>query len=146
VILSKVNLAKIAVRQGRSREATSELRALDQQADRLGLKYLSIECSVYAGETMINGKDYARAQHQLERDLGNSEKLGLRMQTARIHYLLGTALRLSGNAPEAAPHYATALRLLGDIQKEPGAEHITNRSDMRAIYTESVRWAQTVKP
>ncbi len=143
VILSKVNLAKVAVKEQHSRETTSELRRLGQTADRLGSKYLLMECSLYLTEAMINGKDYVPARQHLEHDLINSEKLGLKMHTARIHYLLGTALRLSGNTPEAAAHYATALRLLGEMQKEPGAEHITDRSDLHAIYTESVRWAQT---
>ena len=90
---------------------------------------------------MINSKEYVRARQRLEHYLGNSEKLGLRMHTTKIHYLLGTALRLGGNAPEAAPHNAIALRLLGEMQKEAGAEHITDRSDVHAIYSESTRWA-----
>ena len=145
MLLSKVNLTKIVVKEGGSREAASVLRGLGQEADTLGLKYLSVECSIYLGEAMIKSKDYARARHQLENDLGKSEKLGLRMQTVRIHHLLGTALRLNGNAPEAAPHYATVLLLLGEMQKEPGAERITDRSDVRPIYTESVRWSQIPK-
>jgi tetratricopeptide (TPR) repeat protein len=146
VLISRINLAKVAAKEGRPQEAAGELRALGQKAESLGLKPLLIECSVYEAEAMIDSKNYARARQQLEHDLGNSEKLGLRMHTAKIHYLLGVALRLSGNALEAAPQYATVLRLLGEIQKEPGAEHITDRSDLHAIYTESVRWAQTQKP
>jgi eukaryotic-like serine/threonine-protein kinase len=143
VLLSRVNVTKVAVKEGRSREATSVLRGLGQEADTLGLKYLSMECSLYRAQALINGRDYARARQELEHDLANSEKLGLQMQTVKIHYLLGTALRLIGNAPEAAPHYATALSLLRNIQQEPGTENITDRSDVHAMYTESVRWAQT---
>lgn len=140
-LIAKINLAKVAAEEGRSREPITALKALTERADVLGLKSYSVECSVYLTEAMINAKDYVRAREQLEHDLGKSEKLGVRMQTARIHHLLGTALRLGGNPPEAAPHYATALRLLGEMQKEPGVEHITDRADVHAIYTDSVRWS-----
>ena len=110
VILSKVNLAKVAVKERRSREATSKLRALRQQADGLGLKSLSIECSVYLGEAMIDRKDYTQARQHLENDLGKSEKLGLRMQTARIHYLLG-----------AAPYWQSAGRSPALCHRSPPA-------------------------
>ena len=113
---------------------------LAEQADRLGLKNLSIECSTYTAEALIQRRDYAHARERLELDLGKSEKFGLRMQTARIHYLLGTVLRLIGDASDAAPQYSMALRLLRDIQKEPGAEHIFDRPDLHDIYSESVRW------
>ena len=146
VLISKFNLAKVAVKQGRSGEAVSSLKGQAQQAGSLGLRHLSLECTVYLAEAMINTKDYARARQGLEQILGKSEKLGSRMETARIHYLLGMAMRLNGNALEAAPHYATALGLLREIQREHGAEHITDRFDVRPIYTESARWAQTSKP
>src|SRR5438270_13032064 len=61
-----------------------------QQTEKVGSKYLSIECSTYVSEALIRSKDYTNARQRLELDLAQSEKLGLRMQTARIHYLLGT--------------------------------------------------------
>ena len=74
-----------------------------------------------------------------------SEKLGLRMQSARIHYLLGISLRLTGNSSEAASQYREALRLLDEIKNEPGADHLLERSDVNIIYTEASHWAQPVK-
>ena len=146
VLTSKIGLAKIAVSEGHSREAISSLKRLAQEADSLGLKYLSVECSIYLAEALADTKDYSQARKELDQTLAKSERLGLRMQTARVHDLLGTALRLSGNAPQAAPHYATALRLLAEIQKEPGADQISGRSDVHATYIDSVHWAQTLKP
>jgi len=35
---------------------------------------------------MIEAKDYSHARQELERDLSRSEKLGARLQNARIHY------------------------------------------------------------
>jgi tetratricopeptide (TPR) repeat protein len=125
---------------------TSALEDLAEQADRLGLKGLSIECSTYTAEALIQRRDYTHARERLEVDLGKSEKFGLRMETARIHYLLGTVLRLIGDDPDAAPHYTVALRLLSDIQKEPGAEHIFDRPDLHDIYSASVRWTSRKDP
>jgi serine/threonine protein kinase/tetratricopeptide (TPR) repeat protein len=145
ILLSKLNLAKVAVAQKQTQTAVSSLRQIAEQADTLGLKYLSMECSVYVAAAMIDNKDYTRARQQLEDTLGKNEKLGLRMQTARIHYLLGNTLRFSGNATEASGHYRQALTLLDDIKKEPGAEHVMDRYDLHEIYEEATRWSSPAK-
>ena len=136
----------MVVKQGRLQVGTNTLKDLAEQADRLGLKGLSIERSTYTAEALTQKRDYAHARERLELDLGKSEKFGLRMETARIHYLLGTVLRLIGDAPDVASHYTMALRLLSDIQKEPGAEHIFDRPDLHDIYSESVRWTSRKDP
>ncbi|MGC2182742.1 MAG: tetratricopeptide repeat protein, partial [Terriglobales bacterium] len=139
ILVSKFNLAKADVAEGQAKAALSNLRQVANQADTLGLKYLSVDCSVYMAQAMINGKDYSRARQELEQPLGTSEKLGLRMLTVRIHYLLGTSARLSGDAGEAANQYRQAASLLDEMKKEPGAEHLLERSDLKAIYAEAGR-------
>ena len=69
--------------------AVGDLRSLAQQADSQGRKYISVVSSVLLAEAMIKNKDYAAARQELQRSLGRSEKLGLRLENARIHYLLG---------------------------------------------------------
>ncbi len=145
VLASKIGLAKMAVSEGHSREAIGSLRGLAQEADSLGLKYLSVECSVYVGEALVNSKDYSRARQELEPALGKAEKLGLRTLLARDHYLLGATLRLTGNAAEAMGHYREALRLLDEIRKEAGVEKVIERADLKPVYTESTRWSQAGK-
>jgi tetratricopeptide (TPR) repeat protein len=145
VLASKIGLAEAAIREGRSREAISSLKALAQEADSLGLKYLSVECSVDLGEALVNNRDYARAQQELELALGKAEKLGLRTLLAKDHYLLATALRATGNGKEATPHYREALRLLDEMRKEAGAEKVIERADLKPIYADSTRWSQTNK-
>ena len=140
ILLSKFNLAKVAVKEGRSRESLSALRGLAEQADGSGLKYLSVECSIYLAEALISGKDYSRARQELEGNLRNSEKLGLQTLLAKTHYLLAEALRLSGNQVEAARHYAEAHRILDDIRKEARSDDVLKRSDLATIYQESARW------
>ncbi len=142
ILISKFNLAKVAVKEGRSREAISTLRALAEQADAAGLQYLSVECSVYVGESLVNGKDYSQARQELNRALARSEKLGLLMLQANSHYLLATALRLTGNGSEAARHYADAHRILDEINKEAKSDTLLKRTDLSPIYTESAKWSQ----
>jgi hypothetical protein len=91
---------------------------------------------------MIKNKEYAPARQELQRTLGKSEKLGLRLETARIHYLLGVTLRLSGNVTEATSQYREAARLLDEIRKEQGAEHLTERYDLKPIYAEATQFGQ----
>ena len=145
VLDSRIGLAKIAVSEGHSREAISSLKSLAQEADSLGLKYSSVECSIYVGEALVNSKDYVRARQELESALGKSEKLGLRTLLAKDHYLLGTTLRLTGNGTEATGHYREALRLLDEIRKEAGVERVVERADLKTIYAESTRWSQAGK-
>jgi tetratricopeptide (TPR) repeat protein len=141
VLISKMSLARVALAGGRAQSAARDLRAITQQAYNLNMKYLALESSVDMAEAMVYSKDYSHAQQELQADLGKSEKLGTRYQTARIQYLLGNAVRLSGDASEASGHYRQALSMLDDMKKEPGAEHLIDRSDLHAIYAEATRWS-----
>jgi len=142
LLATKLNLAKVEIPEGHAQAAAGELRTLGQQADSLGAKYLSVDCSISLAEALIKGKDYAHAREELQRTLGKSEKLGLRLENARIHLLLGTSLRLSGNAAEATSQDREAIRLLDEIRKEQGAEHISERSDLKPMYAEASQFAQ----
>jgi tetratricopeptide (TPR) repeat protein len=145
VLISKLHFAEAALGEGRGESAIRDFRNLAQQADSHALKYFSLESSVDMAEAMVNAKDYSHAQQELETDLGRSEKLGLRYQSARIHYLLGKALRLGGNSADASRHYRQALNLIDEMRKEPGAEKLLERSDPKAIYTESTARSQEKK-
>jgi tetratricopeptide (TPR) repeat protein/predicted Ser/Thr protein kinase len=142
LLTAKLDLAKVSVAEGHAAVAAGDLRNLVQQADALGAKYLAVECSVSLAEALIKNKDYAHARQDLQRTLSRSEKLGLRLENARIHYLLGSALRLSGSASEATAQYREALRLLDEIRKEPGAEHVIERYDLKPIYAEATQFAK----
>jgi len=142
LLATKLNLAKVEIPEGHAQAAAGELRTLGQQADSLGAKYLLVDCSISLAEALIKGKDYAHAREELQRTLGKSEKLGLRLENARIHLLLGTSLRLSGNAAEATSQDREAIRLLDEIRKEQGAEHISERADLKPMYAEATQFAQ----
>jgi tetratricopeptide (TPR) repeat protein/serine/threonine protein kinase len=135
-LLSKVSLAKLAVKQGGAGSATTSLNALSNDADVLGLKYLSVECSVYLGEALIATKNYAKARDTLNGALNRSEKLGLRALLAQSQYLLGRNFQVSGNAKEAATHFDEARHILDEIRKEAGTDSIKKRSDLAPAYAE----------
>jgi hypothetical protein len=94
---------------------------------------------------LINTKDYTHARQELEEAQSSSEKLAVRLETARIHYLLGDAMRLSGSPDEASQQYQLAHRSLEEISKDPGAEHLLERFDLRTMFAESGRPAVAAK-
>jgi tetratricopeptide (TPR) repeat protein len=145
ILTSKFNLAKLAVREGRSRDAVKILKPLAEEADRSGLKHLSVECLFYLGEALTKSKDYSGAREVLNRGLRNGEKLGLQALVAKSHYLLAEALRFSNNQGEASRQYADAHRILDEIRKEANSDSVLKRSDLTTFYEESARWSQAPK-
>jgi len=139
ILIAKMNLARVAIADGHSQSAVAELRAAIQQADILHLKYYWLRSRVDLSEALIKTKDYSHARQELENALSVSEKLVLRVETARIHFLLGEALsadktHAAGSANEADREYRLAMNLLDDLKKEPGAEHVLDRYDLRTMY------------
>jgi tetratricopeptide (TPR) repeat protein len=133
--------AALALNKTNPDSSIRDFRKLTQQADSRNLKFLSLESSVDAAEAVIARKDYADAERGLQAAMGKSEKLGSRYQSARIHYLLGEALRLSGNKTDASQQYAAALGLMNEMQKDAGAEKLLERSDLKAMFTQATRFA-----
>jgi tetratricopeptide (TPR) repeat protein len=141
VLLSQISLSNVAVEQQPSPEAIRTLERLAEQADIMGLKYSAAECSTNLAAALIKTKHFSQVRQELERALGNAEKLGLQTLLAKDHYLLASALRLSGNEGEASGHYREALRILGEIRKEAGSDQLMERADLKSIYSDSNRWA-----
>ena len=143
ILSAKLDLAKVAIAQGQAQAAISALRQIIGQADAIGFKTVSVESSMQLASAMVAAKDFVRARQELERLLGVSEKLGLHMESAQIQYLLGETLRLGGNSSEAAGHYRLALTQLDGMKKEPGAEKLLERSDLKTMYEEATRWSHS---
>ncbi len=133
--LARLNLARVTVAEGKP--AASDLKAAIQQADSQHLTYYALRGSVDLAEATIKSKDYAQARQMLENDQTRSEKLGTRIETARIHFLLGEAIRLGGDPRAATSQYGQAMRALDDLKKEAGSEHLLDRADLKAIYAEA---------
>jgi len=145
ILTAKANVAKLQVEEKPTQEAIASLRKLIQEADDLGLKYTSVECSIFMAQALMQNHDYSRARQELERALLLSNKLGMQPLSARTHYLLGTLERDSGNGSDAQDNYREALRLLDSMKKDPGAEQLLQRTDFRAIYDASARGTATTK-
>ena len=134
ILVSKFNVAKAAVRQGRFASAANSLSKLCEDADNMGLKYVSVECSIYHAEALMNLKNYEPARKELDSALMKSQKFGLRALLARSHYLLARSLELTGRAPEAQDHFKQARKILDEVQKEAKSDTIPRRSDLSPIY------------
>ena len=134
ILVSKFNVAKVAVKQGRLQAAASSLSKLSQDADSMGLKYVAVECSIYHAEALMNLKSYEPARKELESALSKSEKLGLKALLAQSHYLLARDLELAGKAADAPEHYRQARKILDEIQEEAKTDSIVKRSDLSPIY------------
>lgn len=136
VLAAKLNLAKVAIAEGHAQATVSALRALAAQSGGMGMQYLSLDCSVTLGEALLNSKSYDESRAQLEHSLDKSERLGLRAQTARIHYLLANSWRATSSS-EALAHYRQAVVLLDDLRKEDGTAHLLDRADVRSMYADA---------
>ncbi len=136
-LLSKLNRAKLGVKEEQRQAAYNSLKSLGRDADGLGLKYLSVECSLYMGEALLTDKKYARARGELDLTLRNSEKLNLRALQARAHFLLAKALAAGGDESAAARHSQKARELLEEMRKEAGTDTLLQRSDLKPIHAET---------
>ncbi|MGA6982047.1 MAG: tetratricopeptide repeat protein [Candidatus Sulfotelmatobacter sp.] len=145
LLVAKMNLARVTLAEGHAKSAIGELRGAIQQAETLHLKYYWLRSKVDLAEALIATKDYTHARQELEDAQSSSEKLAIRLETARIHYLLGDAMRLSGSRDEASRQYQLAHRSLEDISKDPGAEHLLERFDLRTMFAESGRLTVAAK-
>jgi eukaryotic-like serine/threonine-protein kinase len=133
ILLSKLNIAKSAVKEGGRPAAVASLKTLIHDADTLGLRYVSTEASLQLAEALMNAHQYPAARKELEVALKTSEKLGLQALLARSHYLLGRTLEVSGSGAEASRHYAEARRFLETIHLESGTDAILKREDLSPI-------------
>jgi tetratricopeptide (TPR) repeat protein len=145
ILLAKIALAKVQVAEKNGRQIIPNLRSLIQQADDSSLKYSSVECSIFMAEAMMQNHDDTHARQELERALLRSDKLGQQELSAKAHYLLATIARNSGNLVEAKDDYQWVVRTLDTMKKEPGAEKLLLRSDLKLMYEESTRGTQTGK-
>jgi len=133
VLLSKVNQAKLGVANGKFAAAANDLRALGDNADAMGLKYLSTQCHLLRGQALIGMKDYANAEKELKMAALRSEKLGLRVLVAQSQFYWGRALELSGSAADAQEHYKEAKLAGEQVKKDAQTDAITKRYDLAPI-------------
>ena len=140
-LLTQVEQTMTAAALQPSQALAAKLGALSQDADTLGLKSLSVECSVHRAETLLKLGDRANARREAERALTQAETFGLRPLLATAHYLRAEVLRLTGSA-EARADYASALRLFDEIKAEEGSKDVLTRADFGPMREACVRWTK----
>jgi tetratricopeptide (TPR) repeat protein len=139
VALSRFGLARLDIMQGRGGAATPVLQKLVQDSDSMGLKALSVQASIYLAQALIAANKAEPAQQELDRALNRADKLGLVIEEARAHYLLGQLASVSGKTSQYVPQYREAVRLLESVSKEPGVGHLLDRADLKGIYQDAMK-------
>jgi tetratricopeptide (TPR) repeat protein/predicted Ser/Thr protein kinase len=140
ILLAKIALAEVGVREKKGAAAVPTLRTLMQQADEAGLKYSSVECEVFMAEAMLQAHDAAHAKQELDRALLRSDKLGQQALSARAHYLLGTIARDGKDSAEAKDNFRWVMNTLDTMKKDQGAENLLLRVDMKGMYEDAGGW------
>ncbi|HVP54798.1 MAG TPA: tetratricopeptide repeat protein [Candidatus Eisenbacteria bacterium] len=139
ITVSKFNLAKLDVVQNRSAVAIPVLKKLVEETETVGLKALSVQASIYLADALISAGKPQDAQQELDHALNRAEKLGLLVQQARAHFLLGELYSRTGKTKEYAPQYQEAVRILESVSKQNGAGRLLERSDLKDVYREAVK-------
>jgi hypothetical protein len=129
-----LNLSRVALGQGRAKEAVKLLAPLLDKSDLS--KELSLAISTAYAEAPIRSNETARARQMLLADLGDTEKAGMRPLTANIYYLLALAAKAGRNLDEAASYSRQAVKVLDAVRTEPGGDKVLERADLGAIYKE----------
>ncbi len=140
LLLSKLNVSRVAIAQGRSKEAVAMLRPLREQAGKAGAD-IAIRISIALAQAEVATKDYVQAEHDLELTLTRTEKAGMRLDSAQIYYLLATSVRLRQGDAQAKNPYREALRLLNLVHYDPGAENILKRADIKTMYDDAIKYS-----
>jgi eukaryotic-like serine/threonine-protein kinase len=140
-LLAQGSAATVTVSGQPTRAIATRLATLAQEADSLGLRSLSVDCSLLRVDALLKLKDVATAREEASRAVAKADALGLRMLVARARYLRGTALRLF-NDSEAPRDYAAALRLLDEIKGEDGNQNVMKRADLAAMYADCQRYSK----
>ena len=108
-LLSKVNLAKTAIAEGRPQSAIEGLKKLAEESDSLGLKYLSVESTVLLGpgarrdEALPAGPAGARARAREERKARPAGAAGAKPLPSRFRAAIHRQRRRGVPAPRRGP-------------------------------------------
>jgi len=133
VLMSKFGLARASIQDGHAAAAVGSLKALSAEAEAVGEKYLSTQCSLYLGEALVELKDYPRARQELETVARKARDSGMNSLLPQAHYWLAMALRGSGDKSGAAAHLQQASQFLAEMRRESGSDFLLKRADLRPI-------------
>jgi hypothetical protein len=104
-----------------------------------------VEESIFMAEAMMQGHDYSHAGQELQRALQRSDRLGQQALSVQAHYLLGNIAHESASRADEQQNYRWVVNTLDTMRKDPGAEKLLQRSDLKLMYEESLRRSQAAK-
>jgi len=119
-----------------TRAIAARLGTLADEADKIGLKSVSVQCSIERASTLLKAGDRAAAMQEADRALAKADTLGFRLSQAKAHFVKAEAMRL-GNDQNASREYAQTLRVLNEIKGEDGSQNVIKRADVGAMIAES---------
>jgi len=135
--VSQFGLARLDVLQGHGAAAIPILQRLGAETDAMGLKALSVQASVYLAQAELVAKRLQPAEQELARALNRADNLGLVVEQAQAHYLLGQLATVTGKEKQFGFQYRDTVKLLESISKEPGVGHLLDRADLKGIYQDA---------
>lgn len=136
-LTARLNLAKVSIREGRAPAAANSLKGLRKEADSLALKYFATKSSLALGEALLQTKDVAQAQDELQSAVRKCEDLGMKSLLPEGHYLLSQALRKRGSNSDADRHLQQAREILEQMRQESKSDSVLQRADLKPIVEES---------
>ena len=136
---TRLNLTKVAMREGKSPSSPAALSQLSSDAERKGLKFEAVEYSLLAGEAEFRSKRYEPARTLLESAASRADQLGARALVAQAHHLLELICAATNQPAEARRHAATARQALDAIRKDARDDQVLQRSDLKPILQDSAR-------
>src|SRR6266404_2470624 len=136
-LTARLNLAKVSIKEGKAAATVNTLKELRKEADSLGVKYIATKCSVALGNALLQAKDYAHAQDELQSAVRKSEDLGMKSLLPEGHYLLSQTLRKRGNTADADRHLQQAAQLVEEMRQESKSDSLLQRADLKLIVEEA---------
>ncbi len=137
--VSRFGLARLDVMQGHGAAAIPALQKLGVETDAMGLKALSVQASIYLAEAQLAAKKLQPAEQELDRALNRADKLGLIIEQAQAHYLLGQLATVTGKEKQFGFQYRDTVKLLESVSKDPGVGRLLDRADLKGIYQDALK-------
>jgi tetratricopeptide (TPR) repeat protein/predicted Ser/Thr protein kinase len=133
IVGTQANLARLAVMEGRPREALAAIDESISEAQGRGMRYLATRCTVCRARALASTGDPSRAIEEARDALRTAEDLDSLALIAQSHHLLAGLLRDQGDAEDAARHESKAAEYLQQMRDEAGSDALLNRADLEPI-------------
>ncbi len=137
--LSRFGLARLEVLQGRGNAAIPILQKLVEESDTIGLRALSVQASIYLAQAQLAARKLQPAEQELDRALNRADKLGLVIEQAQAHYLLGQLATVTNKEKQFGFQYRDTVKLLESVSKDPGVGQLLDRADLKGIYQDALK-------